>query len=151
MAKKNNYSHLHMCKDCISPECRNLERECDTCFLVARSDQVISSLLIMIKNQKEKPLYDLIGVMGADKIITSNNKGQRLINDLKKLATDYSLLETKTQRAAMTIQSYKENCAEAAKDFLKDGNVGDLLNELNNVKETETSLKDVIQHFELIK
>jgi hypothetical protein len=151
MAQKNYYSHLHMCKGGIGPECHNLERECDTCFLVARSDQVISSLEIMIKNQKEKPLYDLIAEMGADKIITSNDKGQGLINDLKKLATDYSLLETKTQRAAMTIQSYKENCGEAAEDFLEDGNVGDLLDELSNTEETKTSLADVIDHFNLIK
>jgi hypothetical protein len=67
------------------------------------------------------------------------------------LAQEYSQLEIKTKRSVRTIRSYGENCKEAVEDFLKDGNIGELLHELSDLKESKTDLKDATENHGKIK
>jgi hypothetical protein len=151
MAQKNTFSHRHTCKDGFGSESCNLDKECDFCFFVSKTDQMTHNIQVIKKNPPLNPLYNLIAKLGAEKVIANSDGGQSVINKLKKLATEYALLETKTQRAVMTIQSYGENWKEAAEDFLKDGNTKDLWNELGNIKETKKSLQDATNQHKQIK
>jgi hypothetical protein len=100
----------------------------------------------MGQNKPEKTIYEIAALMGAEKSIADNAKGKETIKKLRELAKDTSQLEVKTQRAVRAIQSYGENCKEAAVDFLEDGNVSDLLEELKDIGETNQSLQDALNN-----
>jgi len=94
----------------------------------------------------------LIVKLEAEKSIAEKYEGQWIINELKDLAEEYSLLETKTpQRAVRMLQSYEENWKRTAKDFLEEVASTDLLEELDDVEETQASLTFVVDRFNLIK
>ncbi len=131
------------------PDCSDLGGECDTCFFVGKNDQIIESLKTMGQNKPENTLYEVAAIMAAKKTIADKEK--EMIKKLRELAKDYSNLELSTQRVVRTIQSYGENCKEAAEDFLEDGNLGELLDELVDVEASKTSLAEVTQKHNDIK
>jgi len=133
------------------PGCSGLEGECDICFVVARSDQIIESLQIMGQNQSENLLYEVASKMAVDKVVAKKDEGKKTIKKLRELAQEYTQLEFTTQRAVRTIRSYGKACKEAAEDFLEEGNVRELLIEFGNIKEAKDALKDVTNNLSLIK
>jgi hypothetical protein len=153
MAQKNELSlaNLRIGQGGICPECSNSGNECDTCFFVAKNSQMIESLQIMMKSKPQKPLYELNVELAAQKVIANNDKGKKMMTELADVAEKYSQLEIKTKRAVRSIQSYGKNCQEAAEDFLKNGDVGELLSELGDIQEAKNDLKDVTENHGLIK
>ncbi len=133
------------------PDCSDLNQKCDTCIFVAKIDQIIESLQIMGQNKPQNLLYGLRAEMEAENPIADSYQGEETIKQLGKLAKDYSQLELETQRAVRKIRSYGENCKEAAEDFLVDGNLKELSEELVNNEESKTSLRDATNNYNQIK
>jgi hypothetical protein len=144
MAQKKDLSlaKLSLGRDDICPDCSNLDEKCVICSFVNNCEQMKNSINVVKENLSLKPLYELIAKLGADNIIANNAEGQRVINKLKKLATGYKLLEAKTRRLVMKIQSYGEDCQKAAEDFLTDGFIGDLLAQLRDIEDAKAALED---------
>jgi hypothetical protein len=135
-----------MAENC--PDCSNSSQKCDTCFFVAKIDQIADCVQVIVQNKQENIFHGLRAEMEAENPIA--DKGKETIKQLGELSKDYSQLELKTQRAVRAIQSYGENCEEAAEDFLEDGNVRDLLEELADDEETKKSLQDAVNSLNLI-
>ena len=110
---------------------------------------MIASLQIIGKNRPENRLNELKKKIAAEKVIADSEQGK--VEELKKLAAEYSQLEVKTQRVVKTIQSYGKKCKAAAGNFLKDGNVGNLLSELGKIKDAKTSLDETLENLTSIK
>jgi hypothetical protein len=134
------------------PDCFDLGDDCDTCLVVARSNQIIEGLKALMQSQPDKPLDEMAVEIEAKKVIADNDERKKfVINELRELAVEYSQLEFKTRRAVRTIQSYGKACKEAAEDFLEDGNVKELLTELGNIDETKATLKEASNDHNSIK
>jgi hypothetical protein len=136
-------------KKAICPKC--LSSDCTFSDLIDLNDKLAKSLGFINEELSRKPLHDLIAQLEADRIIANNDEGQRMIKMLKELAVEFSLQENKARQVVRTIQSYGENCKEAAEDFLEDGNVGDRLDEVKDIEETKRCLQDVAEMHQQIK
>jgi hypothetical protein len=135
-----------MAENC--PDCSDLSQKSDICF---SNDKIFESIQSMGQNKPEKTSYKMAALLATENPIADNDKGKETIKKLRELAKDTSQLELKTQRAVRTVQSYGENCKEAAEDFLEDGNVSDLLEELKDVGETNQTLQDALNNHNIIK
>ncbi len=136
-------------KKAICPIC--LSSDCKFSDLIDLNDKLAKSLGFINEQLSQKPLQDWIAQLEADKTIADNDEGQKTIKMLKELAVECSLQENKARQVVRTIQSYGENCKEAAEDFLEDGNVGDRLDELKDIEETKKCLQDVAEMHHQIK
>jgi hypothetical protein len=125
----------------VCPDCFTRDEKCDTCFVVAEKNEMILSLKTMLENRPEKSLSEMTVEMAAQEVIANDTKGKEMLVKLKGLAREYSQLELETQRAVMTIRRYGENCKEAAVDFLEDGNVRELMDELGDIEEMKENLE----------
>jgi hypothetical protein len=100
------------------------------------------SVLVMKHNNPKEALSEWAVALASESVFADSDLGKKIFANIKTLADDYSQLEFKTQRMVRKLETYGILCQEAAEEFLEDGDVGDLLMKLGDIKKTKTSLDD---------
>jgi hypothetical protein len=98
MAQQDYPSNFHAGRDGLCPGCSDSNTGlCDLCFLIAKGNEMVQCLKIMMKNKPIESLFELVAQTEANKVIVNHPKGKEMIKKLKELAEEYSQLELKTR------------------------------------------------------
>ena len=137
MAQTNYSFDAKYGKDENCPDCMYFDRKCPICHFKHRN-------VIVMNYDRKDVLSKLEAKMAADQIIANNATGKEIIKNVRELAEEYSPLEVRTQHTVRIIQSYGKDCKKVAEDLTKDGNVQELL---DNIEEANRSLGDATQNY----
>ena len=96
-------------------------------------------------------LYQLIENSYKEAASKKVEEVEGLMEDIRQLAKKYWILEAKTKRSVRDIKAYGKYLKQAAEDYLENGDLGDLMVEMSDMKVVKKSLHEANEKHEEIR